>query len=133
MPIPQEVDDLERLIVSLTQEIARSKASLTTLQNKINLAQANLERCRSFDPMCRESLQKLKKADVVSLEDYKKILKLYEDNYDMILKYQSDMLNRQRERLFIENGIPVMESALKAARVRLSQWGQVVPIRPSNE
>lgn len=129
MPVPQEVDDLERLISGLTQEIGKRKASLKTLQTKIEAAQQHLDRCRYFEGVCGESLERLRKSDVVSLEDYKRMLKLYHDNHDLILKYQIEVSNRVREKNIAERDIPIMEQSLKAAQSKLSQWGQVLPIK----
>jgi hypothetical protein len=126
--IPVEVDDLERLVAGLVQDIGRKKASLKTLDEKIATAKQHLERCRYFKTVCGGSLKEMKTSkDVVSLDDYRRMKKLYEDNYDLILKYQAEIINRSLERQKNEEAIPGLESSLRDARGKLAQWGVVVP------
>jgi DNA repair exonuclease SbcCD ATPase subunit len=128
MPMPPEVDDLERLIVGLTQEIARNKASLKTLQTKIDTARQHLERCRYFRGVCAESLKKMRAADLVVLDDFKRMQKLVDDNDDLIIRYQIEVSNRTHEKNVIDQDVPMMESQLEQARQRRAKWGVVIPM-----
>lgn len=129
MPVPTEVDDLERLISGLVQEIGKKRASLKTLQSKIETARDHLERCRYFRGVCRESLKKLKSSDLVKFEDYKAMVKLYHDNIDLIVRYQIELSNRSKERDAAHRDIPILETSLSQAQNRLKRWGMVVPLR----
>lgn len=129
MTVPQEVDDLERLISSLQQELTKKKSSLKPLQIKIEAAKLHLERCKQLRETSRKNLEKVRKEDVVSLSDFKRWLNLFEDNSDLVIRYQIELSNRTIDRLNIEKEIPLIEEALNEAKKSLAEWGVVIQMR----
>jgi len=130
MPVATEVDDLERQIVRLEEEIRRRKTKVIQLSNDIEEAHEYVERCKASADLCKENLKKLKSESLVSLEDFRDMQKLYEDNMDLMIQHKAIASNKIHERTaLLKEQIPFLESSLSECKCKLSKWGQVVPFK----
>lgn len=130
MPVATEVDDLERQIVRLEEEIRRRKVRAEQLRKEIDEARSYVERCKASCVLCLENLTRLKKADLVALDDYRDMLKLYQDNCDLLTQHKIIVSTRVNElKGLLDEQLPFLEAAVIKCRNELKEWGQVIAFR----
>jgi chromosome segregation ATPase len=129
MPIPTELDDLERQIVRLEEEIRRRKNRIVQLNNDVAEARNYVERCRISCKLCLENIADLKQKEIIPLADYRDMIKLYEDNCDFLIQYTIAVNRGISELNGIKEQMPSLEESLKKSKKRLTQWGIVIPLR----
>lgn len=126
MPVPTEVDELQKQISLIEEEIRNRKKKLAQLDKDIEAKQQQVIRCRIHREMCREHLQKIKRLDVIPLKDFKDMRELFEKNIDLVTTNQMALVRAQFERNMIQEALPVLNSMLKEAKVKLSKWNVVI-------
>jgi chromosome segregation ATPase len=128
MPVPTEVDDLERQIVRFEEEIRRRKGRIEHLKKELQDASKFVSSCKDNRDLCQKNLIKIKRNRMVDLRDYREMLKLYHDNCDLLIQHQVTVISRVNEiKALTDEQIPFLEASLKDAQKRLKQWGQVIP------
>lgn len=126
MPIPEEVDILQRQIGLIESEIRDRKKKIAQLDKDIEAKGQQVTRCRIHREMCREHLQKIKKLDVVPLKDFKEMRELFEKNIDLVTTNQNMLAKSQRELQSHKETLPILESMLKDCKTKLSKWNVVI-------
>lgn len=126
MPVPTEVDDLDRAIVRLEEDIRKRKIKVELLRNDIAEAGDYVKKCAVSRELCMQNIVKMKKHDLVDLTEYREMYKLYEDNCDLYIQYQTVYSNRNKDLIEVQEKIPVLEAFLKEAKRRRQEWGVVV-------
>lgn len=126
MPIPQEVDDLQRQIKLLKDEIQTRQKRLVQLEKEIDTKRQQVDRCKLHKEMCHEHIQKIKKLEIVPLKDYREMIDLYEKNIDLVISNQIHLQKVLLEKVSILEQLPMLEAMLKDGQVQLSKWNVVV-------
>ena len=134
MPIPAEVDDLEKNLNRLLKELGIKKTIIHNSLNKIEKQREAIKEARYVVKVCHERLKQLTVCDLVSLEAYKKLRLLVEINEDLLLQNQFDLMDSLQEKVKSEQAIPQIEEMISEVRKALSEWGQLLqfPIQPSS-
>ena len=126
MPIPEEVDSLQRQISLIESEIRDRKKKIVQLDNDIEAKDQQVTRCRIHREMCREHLQKIRKLDVIPLKDFKEMTELFEKNIDLVTTNQNLLAKARRERQAHQEALPYLESMLHDCKSRLKKWNVVI-------
>lgn len=126
MPIPEEVDILQRQIGLIESELRDRKKKITQLENDIAAKGQQVTRCRIHREMCREHLQKIRKLDVVPLKDFREMRELFEKNIDLVTTNQNMLAKANREIQLHRETIPLLEAMLNDCKKKLSKWNAVI-------
>jgi hypothetical protein len=126
MPIPQEVDDLEREITRLKQVIGKGNAKITTLQSKVDSALRNIDYCENLRRLCITNAVKMVKEPLVVLQEYREIIALHRSNADLVQRHRNEAAVRRTELEQVRKEVPMAELELAVAQKQLAQWGVVL-------
>lgn len=130
MPVPTEVDDLDRLIARLEEDIRRRKKKVEELRKDIEEAGTYVQRCRESKALCLKNLKRLKKLSIVPIQDYRDMLKLYEDNCDLLIQHQNHAAVKSAEmNSIVQNILPFQEGSLIEAKRKRAEWGVVLEFK----
>lgn len=126
MPIHHEVDDLEKQVSFLEDEIRKRKKRIDQFKKEIKDANEFVIKCKFGRDLCLKNLKRIKNEYVVQFNDYKGMLKLYQDNCDLLIQYQALLASKMNEVKSLETEqIPFLDASIVELKRRLGQWGQV--------
>lgn len=127
MPIHHEVDDLEKQVSFLEDEIRKRKKRIDQFKKEIKDANEFVIKCKFGRDLCLKNLKRIKNEYVVQFNDYKGMLKLYQDNCDLLIQYQALLASKMNEVKSLETEqIPFLDASIVELKRRLGQWGQVL-------
>jgi len=126
MAISTEVDDLDRQIVRLEEDLRKRKLKIIQISNDIQKIEEYIKKCFEGKGLCKINLIRIKESYVIDFIEYKEMKKLYEDNHDLLIQHQIVKSNKNREIKEIQEAIPVVESFLKEAKKQRQEWGVII-------
>lgn len=132
MPIPDEVDQLSKSISKARKEIQVKKRALERLKENLVVLQGSLEVAKKDFKMYEGKKTKFLSDNVVSLDDYRKLLDHLEHYEDLLAIYPIDIGVCQQTIKRHVAEIKGLEFDIQMYEKTLQEWGQIrhFPKRP---
>lgn len=127
MPIPTEVDDLDKAILSVNKSLIIKQNRISDFTKRIETARQGLYSCEKIHIILYRFLKVTKEAQIINLIEYKKDIVNLENNLDCLQRHKTDisycisqvnLMKKETQLLYIE---------LEGLIAKRTEWGQVIP------
>lgn len=126
MPLPVEVDQLEKKIVTIEEAIRNCHKEIIRGENNAASAKMFMETAKNVKMNCEKILFGMKKEQVVDLVEYRSTMKDFHDSSDVFQKHQLNHQKFLKDVNTFKTNIPILEANLKKAKAELAEWGIVI-------
>ncbi len=132
MPIPEEVDQIGKSISKAKKEIQVKKRGLERFKENLDVLVGSLEVARKDHKLYTERKAKFLASDLISLDDYRKLLDHLEHYEDLLAVYPVDITVCQQTIQKYTEEIKHLEFDVVMHEKALQEWGQIrhFPVKP---